>query len=259
VREKLAHKPIDTANASGFPLQIATAHIVNQSRRWRVLFQEHAWQSTTSGAEGFVDIVAITRIDNTYAMVLECKRVRQAAWVFLIPQPSAPPSSQISVWCSEREDFKWTEYYWKRWHLEPSTHQSEYCAIPGQEQGRKTLLERTASELIDSVEGFAEQEKQIQEKGGVSRFTRVYIPVIVTTAQLFVSHFDPAAISLTDGSLPEDTPIPIVPYVRFRKSLSTRAQASSASSVEDLHAQSQRTIFVVNAEHLPVFLHALPL
>ena len=257
VRDKLAQQPIVTANSSGFPLQIATVHAVNQSNNWRVLLEEHPWRSNMTEAEGFIDIVAVPRFDDIFVMVLECKRVRQTAWVFLIPNSSAPPSKQITVWDSNLVDSKWIEYYWKNWQLSPSTDQSQYCAIPGQESGRKTLLERTASELIESVEALAEQEKQIQEKRGTDNFNRLYIPVVLTTAQLFVSHFDAAAISLTDGSLPEDTPVSIVPYLRFRKSLSTRAQASSTSSIEKLYSESERTVFVVNAEHLPEFLEEL--
>jgi hypothetical protein len=183
--------------------------------------------------------------------------VRQTGWVFLIPKPSVSLSRQVTVWSSHRVDSKWMEYRWKNFGPYPPTYESEYCAIPGQESGRNTLIERTAYDLTDSIEALTEQEKQIQEKRSTNNFTRVYIPVVLTTAQLFVSEFDPAAISLTDGSLPEDTPFSPVSYLRFRKSLSTRAQASSTSSIETLYSESVRTIFVVNAENLPQFLHEL--
>ena len=142
---------------------------------------------------------------------------------------------------------------------DPSSHQSQYCAMPGQEQGRRNLLERTASELIDSVEAFAEQERLIQEKNGTDNFNRAYIPVIVTTAQLFVSYFDPAAISLTEGSLPTDVPVLPVPNIRFRKSLGDRALFTLVSSIGELHTLSERTIFIVNAENLPVFMRQFEL
>jgi hypothetical protein len=255
MRNELTQQPIAIANSSGFPLQIATVHAVNQSSNWRVVLEEHPWRSDMTGSEGFIDIVAVTRHDDGFsAMVLECKRVRQTAWVFLIPDLSPSPCRRTTAWESHRVDSKWKEYRWVDWRTYPSTYESQDCAIPGQEQGRKTLLERTASELINSVEVLAAEEKQIQEKGGTNNFTRLYIPVVVTTAQLFVSHFDPATISLADGSLSKDTPVSQVPCIRFRKSLSTRAQSSSASSIEKLHTESERTIFVVHAEALPEFL-----
>ena len=254
MKTELAQQPIVTANSSGFPLQIATVHAVNQSCNWRVLFEEHHWQSDRTGSEGFIDLVAVTKNSDIYAMVIECKRVRQTAWVFLIPKESPPMRSKTTVWHSNRRDTKWTKYDWITLPADPSSHQSQYCAIPGQEQGRRNLLERTASELIDSVEAFAEQERLIQDKNGPENFNRAYIPVVVTTAQLFVSHFDPAAISLKEGSLPANAPVLPVPFVRFRKSLGTRALISSVSSIRDLHTESERTIFIVNSENLPEFI-----
>ena len=254
MKTELAQQPIVTANSSGFPLQIATVHAVNQSNNWHVLFEEHSWQSDRTGSEGFIDIVAVNKNRGISAMVIECKRVRQTAWVFLIPKESPSMRSQTTVWHSFRRDSKWTAYDWINLQADPSSHQSQYCAIPGQEQGRRNLLERTASELIDSVEAFAEQERLIQEKNGTDNFNRAYIPVVVTTAQLFVSHFDPSAISLTEGSLPTNASVLSVPFMRFRKSLGTRALISLVSSIGDLHTVSERTIFIVNSENLPVLL-----
>jgi hypothetical protein len=251
---ELAQQPIVAANSSGFPLQIAAVHAVSQSNNWRVLLEEHPWQSDVTGPKGFIDIVAVTRNYGTCAMVMECKRVRKTAWVFLIPKTSPSPRRQAIVWDSFRTDSKWATFDWKSWQVDPSSYQSQYCAIPGQEQGRRNLLERTASELIDSIEALAHQERQIQEQKGKDNFARVYIPVIVTTAHLFVSYFNPAAISLTDGSLPTDTSVYSVQSVRFRKSLTASAQSLLHSSIEDLHAMSERSIFVVNAEYLPKFL-----
>ncbi len=130
-----------TANSSGFPLQIATVHAVNQSNNWHVLFEEHSWQSDRTGSEGFIDIVAVNESRGISAMVMECKRVRQTAWVFLIPKESPSMRSQTTVlWHSFRRDSKWTAYDWKNLQADPSSHQSQYCAIPGQEQGRRNLL-----------------------------------------------------------------------------------------------------------------------
>lgn len=249
----LAQQPLKTANSSGFPLQIAVVHAVNESEKWRVLFEEHPWQSDRTGAQGFIDIVAVTK--NGYnALVMECKRVKQTAWVFLIPKESPSPRSQAKIWESWQRDSKWDKYGWENWQVEPSSYQSQYCAIPGQEQGRQNLLERTASELIDSVEALAEQERLIQKQNGTNSFYCVYIPVIVTTAQLFVSYFDPASISLTDGSLPADVSIESIPFIRFRKSLAFCSLSTSVKSIQDHHIVSEHTIFVVNADHLPKFM-----
>lgn len=251
---ELSQQPITAANGSGFPLQIATISIVNQSEHWRVILEEHPWHIKDAGSEGFIDVVALNRKRNLEVMVIECKRVRQSGWVFLVPKSPPTLRTQATAWVSQRIDQKWAKYGWENWPADPSSYLSYYCAIPGQEQGRKNLLERVASDLIDSIEGLANQEKELHSRPGIANFSRVYIPVVITTAQLFVAHFDPTAISIHDGSLPKETPVEEVPYVRFRKSLATNFEYESASSVMDIHGMSERTIFIVNAENLPKFL-----
>lgn len=253
---ELSQPPITIANASGFPLQIGVDNIVNKSSRWTVLLEEHPWRSDGSGLEGFIDIVAINRLSELETMVIECKRVRQAAWVFLVPTVSPSLRSRATVFGSQLADSKWRHYGWEDWQAEPRTYQSEYCAIPGQEQGRKNLIERTAYELASSVEALANQERLMQQQMGAKSFSRVYIPVIVTTAQLFVASFEPTDVSLADGCLPKDLHCSEVPFIRYRKSLAFGAESESRSSnsIQELHAETERTIFVVNALKLQDFL-----
>jgi hypothetical protein len=116
------------------------------------------------------------------------------------------------------------------------------------------LLERTASELIDSIEALATQEKELQDRGGERNFTRVYVPVLVTTAKLFVAYFDPSSISLGEGTLPKETTTEEVPYIRFYKGLGTYKGQLNGTNIQEHHSLCQRTIFVVNAEKLPYFL-----
>jgi hypothetical protein len=91
--------------------------------------------------------------------------------------------------------------------------------------------------LVESVEAFALEEKRTVEING-QPFSRLYTPVIVTTARLFIIPDDPSNISLVDGSLLDraDERKKEVPYVRFRKSLDTFGEG----------AGSERTVFVVN-------------
>ena len=115
------------------------------------------------------------------------------------------------------------------------------------------MLEKTASELLDSLEAFAYQEKKAATD---PKFRRFYVPVIVTTAELIVSFFDPTAISIKDGSLPKEAVFETVPYVRFRKSFGDMSSsfAFKPVPVEQVHQESERTVFVVNAEHWKNFL-----
>jgi hypothetical protein len=117
------------------------------------------------------------------------------------------------------------------------------------------MLERTASELVTSIEALAQQELEFHVNRGAASFARRYVPVIVTTAELVAASFDPSTISLCNGSLPHDATISAIPYIRFRKSLTTRTQSSAAGSIGELHSASERSIFVVHAEKLGDFLN----
>jgi hypothetical protein len=252
----LNQEPRAVADASGFPLQIGVMQAIDRSGEWRVAFQEHPWRSDETGSEGFIDIVAMKRHPGFGAVVIECKRVRQSAWVFLIPKTSPSVRSHATVWDSRRGDGRWVNFGWNTWQADPSTYESLYCAIPGQEQGRRNLLERTASDLVQSVEALARQELELVEHRGTLDFSRVYAPVLVTTARLFVASFDPATVTLQDGALPKDVSFVEVPHIRFRKGLSVLS-SSPAGDLRELNKAMERTVFVVHAESVTSFLNQL--
>lgn len=247
---------ISIANSSGFPLQIRIGQIANSSTNWSVFLEEHPWKSIDNHAEGFIDLVLIDK-HRVQSIVIECKRVRQASWVFMIDRVDCKERSHARLWCSDQSSGIWKKFGWTDWQSLPS-HEAKYCAIPGQEQGRRNLLERTAAELIEAIESLAWQEKELADKvpPTMCNFRRIYIPVIVTTAELKVSCFDPSTISLKEGDLPNDTEYTTVPYVRFRKSLTSKIFPElSVDKVKDLHMASERSVIVVNAENFNDFLN----
>jgi hypothetical protein len=93
------------------------------------------------------------------------------------------------------------------------------------------------------------------ESGFIANFSRWYVPVLVTTARLFAAAFDPAAVTLNDGTLPKNTSFEEVQYIRFRKSLSSLHQGSSSDNLQELNSESERVIFVVHAESITAFLN----
>jgi hypothetical protein len=82
----------------------------------------------------------------------------------------------------------------------PKCPECEFCVVPGQDNKSAPMLERTASSLISSTEAFVHEESSLFPKVFDKRF---YFNVIVTTAKLNVCTFDPASISLRDGTLYE--------------------------------------------------------
>jgi hypothetical protein len=85
---------------------------------------------------------------------------------------------------------------------------------------------------------------------------KIYFTVIVTTAQLQICRFDPASISLADGTI-SDAEFEIVPFVRFRKQLNPiyeiPAIYATTGSIDVARAK-ENTVFVVNSECFSNFL-----
>jgi hypothetical protein len=95
-------------------------------------------------------------------------------------------------------------------------------------------------------------------KEGLSRYSKMYFRVIITTAELHVCKLDPANISMKTGEIKEGKFIS-VPFVRFRKSLSNfpfwknKAFVSDVQKfrrIEEIAAAKERTVWVINAAHL---------
>ena len=187
--DKLKKLGRSAANASGFPLQIRLADVVKFSHNWNVLVEEHPWFLEDNDSQGFIDLIVIDAEHSIQTFVVECKRVRDTAWVFLVPQKNPRNRSYATFWISnQNQNEDWTHFGWDHGNADPVSYESKFCAVHGSRQGRQTLLERSASDVIDSVEAFA-----FQEKKGASNpdFRRFYVPVIVTTAELMVSFFEP--------------------------------------------------------------------
>ena len=97
-------------------------------------------------------------------------------------------------------------------------------------------------------------ESRVRKPGDLNL---ICIPVIVTTAELVVSYFEPESISLEDGSLPSDARFEIVPSVRFRKSLTAKFPLVPPPNLQEVHDKTLRTVFVVNSEHFFDFIENL--
>jgi hypothetical protein len=90
---------------------------------------------------------------------------------------------------------------------------------------------------------------------------KIYMPIIVTNATLTVCSFAPNNINISTGDLSlEDAEFESVPYIRFQKGLETNILGSKLQlgmsqglELKDINAEKERTVFVVNSEHLRDF------
>lgn len=250
----------DLVNRSGYPLQVALAHLVaknTSAHHWRVMYEEHAWWNRNDGSDGFVDLV-LEHTARVVVMVVECKRVLGKQWTF-VPRAGQTGSRRVAraLVVERTGDDRPAKVAWRDTHPAPSSPEAMFCVIP--KDGADSNLEKVASELVSATEGV-EREEADAYLGRIGHHSiRLYLPVIVTTAELHVAAFDAANVSLIDGTVPAGkTTLERVDLVRFTKQLSVRASSDAdtapGSESDSLARSKERTVFVVNAQAFDSFL-----
>lgn len=254
---------------SGYPFQMRVQEEVKATadeHGWEVVTDEYAWSNRTGGAQGvtesgFIDLVLQHSAIRALRMVIECKRMRGEdarglQWLFPIPAGREGASQFVrgltAAYSHERRHYvrAWDNLLWT-----PPSMEAEFCVTYSDQPRQKPQLENLSADLLASTEGLLEEEIKVAvvSKNTLRAF---YIPAIVTNVTLKACVFDVASVALTDGIIqPDACRIEEVPYLRFRKSLST--EFPSFTPVSDLKTANQmkeRTVFIINANHLTDFL-----
>jgi hypothetical protein len=249
---------LNLVNASGFLFQLRVEEEVIQTQpkhKWEVQAREHRWSISDSGDEGYIDIILTA--GNT-SMVVECKRVREASWVFLIPHKRQVGTSHAKLcWWDRRPDVR-DLFDYSEFTVMPSSPESAFCIVRGQSDKDKPMLERVSGNLLKSLEALANEELELT----VSQHSkhRIYIPAIVTTAKLEVFHFIPDEVDIESGEFSieklADDQFKTVPLVRFRKNFTTTlaTQNDKNRSIEDINRENERTVFIINATEFSTIL-----
>jgi hypothetical protein len=244
-------------NQSGFPLQIGVDKLVQATAKqhgWQVLYTEHSWKNQLDETSGFVDLV-LENGPQTAVLVVECKRVREASWIFLNPSERVLDRRHAKAWVTRHTRGSFTCFDWHDLALDPSSPQSQYCVVPGQDAKSRPMLERVAAELVSATEAIAWEEKPLQPLRLDA--LRVYFSVIVTTAALKICSFGPDQVSLKDGTISSSS-FSDAFVVRFRKQLSTRGvDALRLPRGQSPVSAKEHTVFVVNSESIVQFLSEL--
>ena len=244
-------------NSSGFPLQIGIEHLVRSktlSHGWNVRYKEHSWNNKQTGSAGFIDLV-LTDEYGTSAMVLECKRVQDTSWIFLLPSKKQANRRHAQVWASRLDGQEAKYFGWNDIAGEPSSAECEFCIVPGQDQKARPMLERIASELTEATEALAWEDFCLNSKRD---FVRLYANVIVTTAELHLCTFSPSDVSIDTGMV-DRADFVLVPFLRFRKSLSTKSVSElniEEKSDASLIKAKENTVFIVNSGHFEEFINS---
>jgi len=236
-------------NASGFPFQLKIEQEIQDHNQGSVLAREHYWVSPNSEHEGFIDlIIAIGNHNNK--LVIECKRVRDAEWVFLVPKDEHKTNITRVLSTMMVHEGR-SDATWDKFSHGPYCVDAEFCIIRGQGEKQQPMLERLSAILLRSVEALEYEERDYPVDG---QGIRSYCPVIVTTATLQVCQYQSSKIDLISGKL-ETADFLEVKYIRFTKSMpSSLTSSSSPLRLSDAAEENKRSVFVVNAEYLVEFL-----
>lgn len=240
------------ANASGFMFQLAVEHAVRSSRnrrKWRPTAREIPWFDQDTTEQRFADLLLVR--GSRDRLVVECKRTKDADWVFLAPASVPERTKYITTQWIQNHPSTGPRGGWTALEWTPESPVAEFCAIRGTGEGNVSLLERIGAPLARAAEYLADAELEEYKKAGAEGFC-IFVPVIVTTAKLHVCRFQEEQVSLLDGKLPEaDGEFEEVPLVRFTKSLSAvTSDATAGASLGRRMSQAMRTVLVINSERL---------
>jgi hypothetical protein len=255
-------------NDSGFPLQLGVQRIATSNRRWRTELSEHAWLDPHTGDEKFIDLVVRNEQDNLIGpmrIVIESKRTANTDWIFLRErEPEGTHddnriSTIVRVLTRSRTQAR-TFNEWMNVQFIPGTPEVSFCVIRQGEKPRRDLLETIAAELVRATDALCAHEDAIHARQRASpdnRYPplhRVYVPMIVTTARLFVCDTPYDAVDLQTGRV-GPSQIKPVHAVRFKKSFGSIApERSKASDIRSFAEEGERTVIVVQATYLSELL-----
>jgi hypothetical protein len=245
---------LDLVNSSGYPLQIGIEELVKQTSRihqWLVVGREHFWRNTELKQEGFIDLILSK---NNLRMLVECKRVLDKDWIFLVTDIKEYQRYKAKLLRSLVKSVD-SYYEWVDIDCGPRSLESQFC-IMGREKDRPSL-EKLSSDLLLAMDSLAIEESAIRLSNPIADpIQTAYIPVIITTADLQICSFHPSEVNLDDGKVSTASNFTKLDYIRFRKGLST-ANFNNLQTVRDLkesNKQNERTVFVVKASKLVDFL-----
>lgn len=242
---------LNVVNASGFPFQLRVEQEIDAKLRfegWEVTAREHYWRDQGDDADGFIDLVI--RRSNVHA-VLECKREREASWTFLRSDDNPSETTRLRLLYTLLEAGQTPRAAWKEFDVHPPSPEATFCVVRGHSDRNPPMLERIASLVIRSTEALAIGQVRIAQPSSPGK-TSLYVPVVVTTANLYLCKVGQHQIELETGNIPADAAeFQPVPAIRFRKGLnSSLGTESTVSDLRQANLEGERSVLVVNASAL---------
>ncbi len=272
-------------NEQGYLFQEACEHILKKNEEatgWEMKASEYP--VSLEGQDTKVDIVLRSKIQGSpelYALV-ECKRADPSYIYWLFGAPGLPFGgalcSTLGFECREfgvnrpyqarrlveRLKFKINTYGVESW--------LEAKKISGRRASTPQNIENAFVQVLKGVGGFA-QEQHHQRTKSRELFKTFFIPVVVTTAQLYVASYETKNIDLSTGKIskakvsfgPKEQPDMEVDWVLLDygvgENVAPNPIPENYHGVEPVELQKHKTrsIFIVNSKSLVDFFSRLRL
>jgi len=276
---------LNALNEQGYIFQEACEYALKKSEKetmWEVKASEYP--VTLAGQDTKIDIVirwTITESPEFYAL-LECKRPDPSYKIWLFGAPGLHFGGAL---CStlgfevrgigsdhpHRPNRLVTQL-----HFKVDTHGVEsWLEVKKNSRGRTSTpqnIENAFVQVLKGIGGFA-QEQLNQRMKSHTQFKTYFIPVVVTTAQLYVAYYEINNIDLSTGKLskdkvlfgPKNQPAEPVPWVLLDygvgENVAPNPIPETYQGVDPIELQKHkiRSIFVVNSKSLIPFFSKLQL
>jgi len=283
MKPDLSELLFNSLNEQGFLFQEACAHCLKKTDTgWEVKAFEYP--VSLQGDDTRVDIVLFDRISphpELWALI-ECKRADPEYVYWLFGSPGLPFGDALcSALGFECPHFRSDQPFHVRLLVSPLhfgiiTYGVENWVEVKKRSGKRAStpqsIENAFTQVLKGVGGFA-QEHLDQRRKAQKNFRAFFIPIIVTTATLYVAHYKPEDVDLETGTIdrekvglgpqgqpPEEVEWVLVDY-GAGESVAPRSIPENYVGVDpaELQKYKTRSIFVVNSKSIPSFFSKLRL
>lgn len=214
--EELFELLFNALNEQGYLFQGACEQVLKDKERatgWEVIASEYP--VSLQGQDTRVDIVLRSKITSSpelYALV-ECKRADPSYSYWLFGAPGLPFGdalcSAFGLECRQtRSDHPYqASRLVTRLHLKVITYGAESWLEVKRGSARRTStlqnIENAFGQVLKGVGGFA-QEQLDQRYKSRDVFQTFFVPVVVTTASLYVAYYETRDVDLSTGKISKD-------------------------------------------------------
>lgn len=284
--EELSELLFNALNEQGYLFQEACTHALKTNEQltgWTV--RAYEYPVSLWGQDTKVDIVLHAERQSPpelYALV-ECKRADPSYIYWLFGAPGLPFGEAL---CSTL-GFKSHNEIWSdqllqakrlvtRLHFKVLTHAAESWLEVKRGSDRRTStpqnIENAFGQVLKGVGGFAEEQRDQRHKEHVP-IEIFFVPVVVTTASLYVAYYETKDIDLATGKIsktkvlfgPKGQPAEEDPWVLVDYGVGENVapqpipESSHGVDPAELQKHKIRSIFVVNSKSLVDFFSKLRL